>query len=102
MEILRDTEEGMILPVKVIPGASKEGIVGWQEGRLKIKVTAPPEKGEANRAVIRILSKACKLPQSKIVLLKGASVRQKEFLLTGYTKIEFEAYMQGFLQNLKY
>lgn len=93
MSSLRDTKEGMILPVKVIPRARKEEIVGWQEGRLKIKVCAPPDKGEANRAVIRLLSKTYTLPQYKIVLIKGETGRQKEFLLIGYTVLKFERFL---------
>ena len=90
MKNLRDTEAGLILPIKVIPGASKNVIVGWQNGWLKIKVCAPPEKGEANRAIIHLLAQTFQLPQSKIVLLQGAHARQKKFLLIGYTQIEFE------------
>jgi uncharacterized protein len=89
MGSLRVTKNGMILSIKVIPGARKNEIVGWQNGFLKIKVSAQPEKGAANRAIIQLLANVCKLPQSKIILLKGAASRQKEFLLEGYTKLDF-------------
>ena len=87
---LRDTEEGLVLPIKVTPGARKTEIVGWRDGWLKIKVTAPPERGEANLAVVRLLAKTFQLPQNKIILLRGASGRTKEFLLVGYSRLEFE------------
>ena len=90
MRNLHDTNEGLILSVKVIPNASKNAILGWQNGCLKIKVGAPPEKGKANLAIIQLLSKTLQLPQNKIVLLRGANVRQKEFLLIGYTQLEFD------------
>jgi uncharacterized protein len=90
MESLRETKDGLILPIKVIPGASKSGIVGWHNGRLKVRICAPAEKGEANRAVVHFLSKTFEIPQSKIVLLKGASAREKEFLLIGFTQLELE------------
>lgn len=95
MRNLRTTRDGLILPIKVIPGASKNEIVGWQNGCLKIKVCAPPEKGKANIAVIQLLAKTLQLPQNKIVLLKGATGREKEFLLEGYTQLEFER-LRGF------
>lgn len=90
MKNLRDTKEGLILSIKVIPRAKKNEIVGWQEGWLKIRICAPPEKGEANRAIVHLLAKTFQLPQNKIVLLRGAKGRQKEFLLVGYTQHEFE------------
>lgn len=90
MRNLRDTPEGLILPTKVITNASKNTIIGWHNGRLKIKVCAPPEKGEANRAIIQLLAKTLQLPQNKIVLLRGASIREKDFLLIGFTQVEFD------------
>jgi uncharacterized protein len=90
MSNLRDTKEGLIVPIKVNPRASKTEIIGWQDGWLKIKVREPPEKGEANRAIVHLLAETFKLPQSKIILLRGANGRQKEFLLIGYTKFDFD------------
>lgn len=44
------------LTVKVVPGSSRDQIVGWLGDALKVKVTAPPEKGRANAAVVAILA----------------------------------------------
>ena len=44
------------LALKVVPGSSRDQIVGWLGDALKIKVMAPPEKGRANEAVVAILA----------------------------------------------
>ena len=89
MKKLRDTKEGLILSIKVIARAKKHEIVGWQGDMLKIKVRALPEKGEANQAIICLLAETFHLPQSKVVLLRGATATQKEFMLIGYTSERF-------------
>ena len=40
---------GVVLSVKVVPGSSKTAVVGELNGMLKVKLSAPPERGKANR-----------------------------------------------------
>jgi len=61
----------MKLQIKVIPSSSKDGIVGWLEDTLKIKVKAPADKGKANKAVIRVLEKTLSLPRSSVIIESG-------------------------------
>ena len=76
-------KEGIILRVKVQPKAKKEGIAGIEGDRLKLKVNAPPEKGKANAACIKLLAKALGIAKSEIELLQGQTSREKVFLLKG-------------------
>lgn len=46
----------MRLELKVVPKASRDRVVGWLGGRLKVQVRAAPERGKANRAVEELLS----------------------------------------------
>lgn len=69
---------GAALPVKVVPRASKNEIVGvGPDGTLKIRVTAPPVDGAANEAVIELLAKALDLPKSNIEIVGGLSSTSK-------------------------
>ena len=80
---VRDTEGGAILAVKVVPGASRDRVVGPLGDALKVATSAPPEKGKANAAVAAILAKALGLDRRAVELAGGASSPRKEFLLRG-------------------
>lgn len=71
------------LKVKVTPKASSDRIQGWEEGVLKIAVTAAPEDGKANKAVIALLAKRLKLPKSAIDIASGETSRHKTLLIDG-------------------
>ena len=71
------------LTVKVVPGSSRDQIVGWLGAALKIKVTAPPEKGRANEAVIAILAERLGLREDDVQIVAGHSTATKEVAITG-------------------
>ena len=61
----------MKLQLKVIPKASRNRIVGWIGDRLKIHVTAAPERGKANDAVIEVLAATLGLSRSGVRIVSG-------------------------------
>jgi len=63
----------MRLQIKVIPSSSKDCIAGWQQDTLRIKVQAPPEKGKANKAVIKVLEKSLGLAKGRVEIKSGAT-----------------------------
>lgn len=68
------------LHVRVTPRASRDAIAGFDDaGRLKVRVTAPPVDGDANTAVTKLLARALGLPPRDVVLLRGATGRDKHF-----------------------
>lgn len=77
-----------VLKVKVQPGASKNEIAGKWLDMLKVKVTAQPESGKANKACIELLSKELGIPRSKIQILKGHKSREKQLEINGLTELE--------------
>ena len=82
------------LSVKVIPSSSKDCIVGCLGDSLKIKVQAPPERGKANRSVIKILAKTLGISPKSISIVSGETSTNKVFVVNGITK-------DGIIQKLK-
>jgi uncharacterized protein (TIGR00251 family) len=93
---LVSNSEGVILPVRAQPGARREGIVGEQAGGLKIAVTAPPDRGQANEAIIAILAQSLDLPKRSLTLLSGQSSRQKRILIRERTLEQVQAWLAQF------
>jgi uncharacterized protein (TIGR00251 family) len=83
---IRDHADGCILSVRAQPGARRDAIVGEHAGMLKVAVSAPPDKGRANEAIIDVLAKSLGIKRSQIELVSGATSRQKQFLLRGTKK----------------
>ena len=83
---LRQTPEGVILRVKVVPGASRDRIAGVLGDALKITTAAAPEKGKANAAVARILAAALGIDRRSVQLVAGRTSPQKEFRIAGRTR----------------
>jgi uncharacterized protein len=61
------------LSLKVVPGSSRDEIVGWLGDSLKVKVKAPPEKGRANEAVVALLAERLGTDASSIAVVSGHS-----------------------------
>jgi uncharacterized protein (TIGR00251 family) len=77
--------EGCVIAVRAQPGARRNAVVGEQNGALKIAVTAPPDKGRANKAIEEVLAEALGLKKSQVALVSGPTSRDKRFLLRGVT-----------------
>jgi uncharacterized protein (TIGR00251 family) len=90
--------EGCILPVRAQPGARKTAILGEYNGSLKVAITAPPDRGRANRALLEVLRETLRLKRSQIGLLSGQTSREKRFLIRGMTKAELGARAEEFLK----
>ncbi|MGP6089879.1 DUF167 domain-containing protein [Antarctobacter jejuensis] len=70
---------GTTFEVRVTPKAARNAVTLDEAGKLRVTVTAVPEGGKANTAVLRLLSKALGVPKSRIALLRGATSRDKTF-----------------------
>jgi uncharacterized protein (TIGR00251 family) len=79
---------GAILAVKVVPGASREKVVGPLGERLKVTVRKPPERGAANRALCELLAEALGVRAADIEVLRGEGRPEKEILIRGLSPEE--------------
>ena len=75
-----------VIAVRVTPRSSRPGIADWKtcaNGReeLEIRVSAPPADGEANEAVIKLLSKRLGLSKSSVAIVSGDMARHKRISL---------------------
>jgi uncharacterized protein (TIGR00251 family) len=70
----------LILAIRVTPRSNANAVVGWrsdQRDELDVRVSAAPEDGKANAAVIKTLARSLGIPKSAIEIVRGHSSRQK-------------------------
>ena len=79
----RETAEGVVVSVRVVPRAPKSAVQGVLGDALKIRLAAPPVEGKANTELVRFLADELDLHAGKIHLLAGATDRNKRVLLQG-------------------
>lgn len=72
----------LILQLRVQPRASRDGLERWGEG-LKLRLTAPPVDGKANRHLIQYLAKCLGVPKSAVVIEAGDTGRDKRVRIRG-------------------
>jgi uncharacterized protein len=75
-------ENTLLISVKVVPRSSKNSIE-WEQGNLKVRLTAPPVDGAANEALVALLAERLALPKRSISIVHGATARQKMVEILG-------------------
>ena len=81
MNVIRTHPKGLVIKVFIQPRSSKNSIVGPHGDALKIKLTAPPVAGEANRMCVKFLAKNLGLPKSSLEIISGHANRTKQVLV---------------------
>ena len=77
--MIRKTNEGIIVNLRISPNAKKNEII--KDGDIiKVKITALPIDGKANKALVEYLSKNFKIPKTSIEILKGETSKEKTIL----------------------
>jgi uncharacterized protein (TIGR00251 family) len=67
----------MYIDVRVFPRAARDEIAGRRDGRLLVRVTAPPLEGRANKALRKLLAKRLSVAAGRIRVVSGERSRDK-------------------------
>ncbi len=71
-------KEGSLVRLYIQPGARSTGITGLHDDRVKIRISAAPRDGEANREIISFLSELLSVTKKDVEILRGESGRSKD------------------------
>lgn len=81
----RPSEDGSRITVRVQPRAAKNEIVGWRDGILWVRLTAPPVEGAANRALTDFIAETLRVRRGDVALVAGEKSRNKIVEVAGLT-----------------
>ena len=88
----------VLIAIRVTPRSDRDAIEGADaQGRLRVRVTAAPADGAANRAVIKLLAKGLGMPRSSVAIESGAGSRLKRLRIDGCDPPMLEARWPGVL-----
>jgi uncharacterized protein (TIGR00251 family) len=71
------TEEATRLRLRVIPGGERNAVVGRHGDGWKVRVAAQPERGAANRVLVRFLAETLSVPAASVAVVSGHGARDK-------------------------
>ena len=83
------------LRLHVVPGASRAGVVGRHGDGWKVRVTAPPERGKANEAVVRLVAATLGLPRAAVTIVSGHGTREKTVEVAGADPDSIDAALES-------
>ncbi len=83
-------EQGVTFKVHLQPRASRDGIDGLLGDAVKVRVTAPPLEGKANKALKKFIAERLKLSPSQVEIITGQHSRKKLLRITGISKEDVE------------
>lgn len=87
--------DAVLVPVKVVPGASRSRVVGVLGDRIKVSVAAPPERGAANEEVVRVLARRLGVPASAVRVVGGHGDPRKTVAVAGGDPVAVRSALEG-------
>lgn len=89
--MIHATATGVEIDVRVIPRAAKSGIAGERDGRLLVRLAAPPVEGAANQALIALFANLFERPKRAVRVVSGEKSRAKRVAIEGVTAADAAA-----------
>ena len=96
-QIVRQRKRGVVFPVHVVPRSARTEITGMHGGALKVRLTASPVKGAANKALIRFLAQTLAIPKRRIEIISGYTSRNKGIAVSGVSRDAVAAILNAIL-----
>jgi len=84
--LFHEEKNGITFRVRVTPRASGNAIAGLTEGALRVRISAPPVEGRANKALLEYLAGFFGVPEHRLQILRGESGREKTIRVEGIGK----------------
>lgn len=84
-----------IIPIRVIPRASRDEISGERGESITVRLRAVPVKGAANKALLQFLSKRLDVPKSQLEIVGGETSREKRLQVEGLSQETVRARLLG-------
>ena len=79
---------GVTIPIRAVPRAARNALDGVAEGALRVRLTAPPVEGAANKALIAFLAEVLGVPKRDVSIATGERGRRKVVRVAGLTAAE--------------
>jgi uncharacterized protein (TIGR00251 family) len=80
---IRETADGAVFRIRVVPRASRSEAAGIQGDALKLRITAAPVEGKANDECIRLLAEILGVKRTQVAIIAGHAARTKTVAVTG-------------------
>jgi uncharacterized protein (TIGR00251 family) len=87
-------ESSITIEVQVQPRSYRDEIIGFQNGRFKIKVTAPPEDGKANEKVREVIAEQFGVSKSRVEIVKGQKSRLKIIKILSLSQEKYDLFVK--------
>jgi uncharacterized protein (TIGR00251 family) len=79
-----------LIAVKAVPGAKRDEVVGRLGERLKVRISAPPEDGKANKAICQLLAQQLGVKSKDVEVVRGHTSAEKTLRVIGVQAIDIE------------